>query len=220
MDGNLEFLGRCDHQINLRGFRIEPGEVEAAVNQYPGVQQSVVIAREDSPGDQRLVAYVVTDDNVGIPLSDLRSFLKASLPEYMMPSVVVTLVALPLTPNGKVDRKQLPRPEKDVNAQTSFAVPETATEQQVATIWCDVLGVNAVGRHDNFFDLGGHSLLAVQIVVQLQQVFAINLRMPALFEHPTVATLATHIETIRWAAAPPSTTMTAADDADFEEGEL
>ncbi|WP_008315086.1 non-ribosomal peptide synthetase [Leptolyngbya sp. PCC 6406] len=220
MDGNLEFLGRCDHQINLRGFRIEPGEVEAAINQYPGVQQSVVIAREDSLGDQRLVAYVVTDDNAGLPLSDLRAFLKASLPEYMMPSAVVTLEALPLTPNGKVDRKQLPRPEKDANAQTRFAVPETETEQQVAAIWCDVLGVNAVGRHDNFFDLGGHSLLAVQIVVQLQQVFAINLRMPALFEHPTVATLASHIETICWAAATPATAMTADDDADFEEGEL
>lgn len=216
-NGNLEFLGRIDHQIKLRGFRIEPGEVEAAINEHSAVQQSLVMQREDTPGDRRLVAYTIQIPGASLPLSDLRTFLKTTLPDYMVPSALVTLDALPLTPSGKVDRKALPPPEINTSA-TTFVPAEGQVEETLARIWGEVLGIAQVSRHDNFFDLGGHSLLAVQIVVQLQQVFAINLRMPALFEHPTVATLASHIETIRWAAAPPA--MAADDDADFEEGEL
>jgi amino acid adenylation domain-containing protein len=216
--GNLEFLGRVDYQIKLRGFRIEPGEIEAAINNHPAIQQSLVMAREDVPGDKRLVAYTVQIPDTDLPLSDLRTFLKSKLPDYMVPSALVTLDALPLTPSGKVDRKVLPPPEINISTKT-FVPAEGEVEATLARIWGEVLGVARVGRHDNFFDLGGHSLLAVQIVVQLQQVFAINLRMPALFEHSTVAALAAHIETIRWAAAP-SAAATTADDSDFEEGEL
>jgi len=218
-NGDIEYLGRLDFQVKLRGFRIELGEIEAAISQHPAIRETVVIVREDIPGDKRLVAYGVLAAGAALTLADLRPFVKTTLPDYMVPSALVTLDALPLTPSGKVDRKILPPPE--VTGQTAAAIvaPEGEVEQTLAQIWAEVLGGPQVGRHNNFFDLGGHSLLAVQIVVQLQQVFAINLRMPALFEHPTVATLATHIETIRWAAAPPTAVMTA-DDADFEEGEL
>ncbi|NEQ43671.1 MAG: amino acid adenylation domain-containing protein [Leptolyngbya sp. SIOISBB] len=218
-NGNIEYLGRLDFQVKLRGFRIELGEIESAISQHPNIRETVVIVREDIPGDKRLVAYGVLAPGKTLSLGDLRPWLKATLPDYMVPSALVILDALPLTPSGKVDRKILPTPEVTAQAAAAFVPPEGAVEQTLARIWAEVLGVPQVGRYDNFFDLGGHSLLAVQIVVQLQQVFAINLRMPALFEHPTVATLATYIETIRWAAPPPTTAMTT-DDADFEEGEL
>jgi amino acid adenylation domain-containing protein len=217
-NGDIEYLGRLDFQVKLRGFRIELGEIEAAISQHPAIREAVVIVREDTPGDKRLVAYSVLTPGETLSLGDLRPLLKTTLPDYMVPSALVTLDALPLTPSGKVDRKVLPPPEIDASAIT-FVPAVGEVEETLARIWGEVLGVAQVGRHDNFFDLGGHSLLAVQIVVQLQQVFAINLRMPALFEHPTVAALATHIETIRWATAPQADGM-ANDDIDFEEGEL
>lgn len=217
-NGHIEYLGRLDFQVKLRGFRIELGEIEAAIGLHPALREVAVVVREDTPGDKRLVAYGVLAPGATLSLGDLRPFLKTTLPDYMVPSALVTLDVLPLTPSGKVDRKVLPPPGVDALA-TTFSPTVGEVEKTLAEIWAEVLGVPQVGRHDNFFDLGGHSLLAVQIVVQLQQVFAINLRMPALFEHPTVATLATHIETIRWAAAP-SAAATTADDTDFEEGEL
>ncbi len=218
-NGDLEYLGRLDLQVKLRGFRIELGEIESAISQHSAMREAVVIVREDVPGDKRLVAYGVLTPGATLTLGDLRPFLKTTLPDYMVPSALVTLDALPLTPSGKVNRKVLPPPDVTTQATATVAPPEGEVEQTLARIWAEVLGVQIVGRYDNFFDLGGHSLLAVQIVVQLQQVFDINLRMPALFEHPTVAALAAHIETIRWATAPQIDDMTGID-ADFEEGEL
>ncbi|RJS12520.1 non-ribosomal peptide synthetase, partial [Corallococcus sp. H22C18031201] len=155
-DGTLEFLGRVDFQVKVRGYRIEPGEVEAVLRQHPGVRDAVVVAREDVPGDKRLVAYVVPGGEV----SSLREHVQKHLPEYMVPSAVVELAALPLSPNGKVDRRALPAPEAPVARPTEDAAPRNALEAQLVALWAEVLGRPSVGIHDNFFDLGGHSLLA------------------------------------------------------------
>jgi amino acid adenylation domain-containing protein len=190
-NGNLEFLGRVDDQIKLRGFRIEPGEVEAAINNHPAIQQSLVMAREDTPGDKRLVAYTVQIPEADVPLGDLRTFLKSRLPDYMMPSALVTLDALPLTPSGKVDRKVLP-PPKNTSAAT-FVPAEGEVEATLARIWGEVLGVFQVSRHDNFFDIGGTSLLGMKVVARIQQQLCPEFRVVKLYEHPTVAALAGYL---------------------------
>ncbi len=190
-DGSLEYLGRLDHQVKLRGFRVELGEIEAVLCEQPGVRASVVLAREDVPGDRRLVAYVVLDAEV--PTEGLRTALRTRLPEYMVPSSIVVLEALPLSPNGKVDRKVLPAPESAVSA-ASYVAPRDAVEEAVAAVWSEVLGVERVGAHDNFFDLGGHSLLATQVLSRLRQIYAVDIPLRRLFEEPTVATLALAIK--------------------------
>jgi amino acid adenylation domain-containing protein len=195
-DGTIEFLGRRDHQIKIRGFRVELGEIETVLGQHPAVREAVVLARQDTPGDKRLVAYVVADDPAAtLSLSELRGYLKERLPEYMMPAAFVLLDALPLTPNGKVDRKALPaqdaaRPDLGV----IFVAPRTATEVQLAEIWVQLLGVERVGIHDNFFELGGHSLLATEAVSDMRQAFQVELPLRSLFESPTVAELSRVIE--------------------------
>jgi amino acid adenylation domain-containing protein len=192
-DGNIEFLGRVDHQVKVRGFRIELGEIEAVLGGHPGVREVVVLAREDSPGEKRLVAYVVAQEGPAPSVSELRGFLKERLPEYMVPSAFVGLPALPLTPNGKVDRKALPAPDGRGVAE-GYVPPCTPTEELLAGIWGEVLRQERVGRHDNFFALGGHSLVAMQVIAQLSQVFPVKLPIHTLFAGPTVAELAEAVE--------------------------
>lgn len=189
-DGNLEFIGRIDTQVKLRGFRIELAEIEAVLNQHPDIQQVVVIAREDEPGKKLLVAYLVAQDNVATP-SSLRNFLKSKLPDYMIPAAFVFLDNLPLTPNGKINRRALPIPDHTQrNLEVNFVPPSTDTEQELAAIWTEVLNLKQVGIHDNFFELGGHSLLATQAISRLREVFSLNFPLRYLFENPTIAELA------------------------------
>ncbi|HVR95371.1 MAG TPA: amino acid adenylation domain-containing protein, partial [Thermoanaerobaculia bacterium] len=193
-DGMLEYLGRTDHQLKVRGFRIEPGEIEAALLEHPGARECVVVAREDAAG-VRLVAYVAGDGLPGPELrsSELRSFLSRRLPEYMLPSAFVVLDALPLTPNGKVDRRALPAstaPERTVSAGGEARDP---VEELLAGIWAEVLGLDRVGVEESFFELGGHSLLATQVVSRVRTVLGVELPVRALFEAPTVAELARRI---------------------------
>jgi acyl carrier protein len=191
-DGRLECLGRIDHQVKVRGFRIEPGEIEASIVQHPAVREVVVIAREDTPGDTRLVAYLVADDPPADLVDQLRGLIRGACPEYMVPGHFVILGALPRTHNGKVDRKALPAPEKTrTDLGQADVAPRTAAEQQVAGIFCEVLGLSKVGVHDNFFaHLGGHSLLAIQVVSRIRDAFAVQCQTRTVFEHPTVAGLA------------------------------
>ncbi|HEY2511451.1 MAG TPA: amino acid adenylation domain-containing protein, partial [Polyangiaceae bacterium] len=186
-DGTIEFFGRNDFQVKIRGFRIELGEIEARLGEHPGVREAIVIAREDAPGDKRLVAYFTADEDVAT--ADLRARLVASLPEYMVPSAYVRLEAMPLTPNGKLDRKALPAPEVGAHAVRDFQAPEGDVEAALADIWANVLEVESVGRNDNFFALGGHSLLAVTLIDRMRRAgFDIDVR--ALFATPTIAGLA------------------------------
>jgi amino acid adenylation domain-containing protein len=190
-DGNIEFLGRIDHQVKVRGFRIEPGEIEAVLGRHPGVRESVVLAREDEPGDRRLVAYVVPNTGEIPKVGELRRFLAEKLPDYMLPSFVVTLDALPLTPSGKVDRRALPAPDGvRPELEETFAAPLTPIEQALAEIWCSLLKLERVGVHDNFFELGGHSLLATQVISRIRNLFQVEIPLRALFEAPTVAGIA------------------------------
>jgi amino acid adenylation domain-containing protein len=182
-DGELEFLGRLDHQVKVRGFRIELGEIETALLARPGVRDAVVVAREDIPGDRRLVAYVVGEATA----PELKRALGERLPEYMVPSSFVFLESLPQTPNGKVDRKALPAPER---REEGYAAPRTPVEELLAGIWSEVLGLERVGREDHFFERGGHSLLAVQVVSRVREVFGVELPVRRLFEAPTLGALA------------------------------
>ncbi|HEX8242611.1 MAG TPA: amino acid adenylation domain-containing protein, partial [Longimicrobium sp.] len=184
-DGVLEFLGRADHQVKIRGFRVEPGEVEAALRHHPGVAECVVVVREDAPGDRRLVAYVVG----GAETADVRDALRKRLPEYMVPSAVVALEALPLTPSGKVDRRALPAPEWS-GGEAGYVAPRTPVEEALAGIWAEVLRLERVGVHDDFFALGGHSLLIMRVVSRAREVFGAELPVRTLFEAPTIDRLA------------------------------
>jgi acyl-coenzyme A synthetase/AMP-(fatty) acid ligase len=195
LDGSIEYLGRMDHQVKLRGFRIELGEIEATLGEHSQVQQCVVLAREDVPGYKQLVAYVVLEHGAGASGNELRSFLKAKLPEYMVPSAVVFLESLPLTSNGKLDRKALPVPDQiRSDATEKFVAPRTPMEETLANIWAKVLGFERVGVHDNFFDLGGHSLLGTQVMSRAREALQVDLPLRILFEAPTVAELALRIE--------------------------
>jgi amino acid adenylation domain-containing protein len=197
--GNIEFLGRMDNQIKIRGHRIELGEIEAALVQHPAVQDSVVVAdARDSSVAQSLIGYVVPKQQAAPFVPELRGWLKARLPEYMIPSLFVTLDALPLTPNGKIDRNALPasggsRPE----LANVFVEPHSDLEELVAQVWREVLKLDKIGIHDNFFEVGGHSLLATRLVARLRANFNIDLPLRKLFELPTVAQLTSHIEVLR-----------------------
>jgi acyl carrier protein len=190
-DGNLEFLGRMDNQVKLRGFRIELGEIESLLNQYPGIRQAVANVREDQPGDHRLVVYLVADSGNDIDPSEIREYLKAFLPAYMLPSTYVFMEAFPTTSSGKVDRRALPIP--DIVHQPSGAsqgAPQTPLEQVLAGIFSQVLGVTSISVHDNFFDMGGHSLLAIRLSSQIGETFDLEIPMRTVFESPTVAEMA------------------------------
>ncbi|WP_138497554.1 amino acid adenylation domain-containing protein [Nostoc sp. PA-18-2419] len=190
-DGNIEFLGRIDHQVKIRGFRIELGEIEAVLSQHPALTQTLVIVREDVPGDKGLVAYIVASSEQIPTQVELRQFLQGRLPEYMIPSYFVLLDTLPLNPNGKIDRRALPAPDiSDLDLSTNFVLPQNPTEKVLANIWAKVLRLEQIGIHNNFFELGGHSLLATQVMSRVRQAFGIEIPLQLLFENPTIANLA------------------------------
>ncbi len=188
-DGTIEFLGRIDNQVKIRGFRIELGEIEAVLVEHPAVREAVVLAREE-----QLVAYVVPHRESKPTTSELRNYLKEQLPEYMVPSVFVSLEALPLLPNGKVNRRALPAPEGvRPTLAAAYEAPRSEVERAIATVWREVLHLEKVGINDNFFDLGGHSLLIVQVNSKLREIFNSNLSVIELFQNPTIGALAQYI---------------------------
>ncbi|SFM26708.1 amino acid adenylation domain-containing protein [Rugamonas rubra] len=193
-DGNIEFVGRNDFQVKLRGFRIEPGEIEARLAACAGVREALVLLREDSPGDKRLVGYLAQQaDAAPIDVAAVRAELKQALPVYMQPAALLVLARFPLTANGKVDRKALPAPARADAADGDYSAPQGDREQALALLWQDLLALPQVGRHDNFFALGGHSLLALRLMARLRQQFDVELAPRVLFEHPTVAALAAQL---------------------------
>ncbi|MBA2495605.1 MAG: amino acid adenylation domain-containing protein, partial [Acidimicrobiia bacterium] len=197
-DGNLEFAGRADEQVKIRGFRIECHEIERTLDQHPAVAEATVVAREDEPGRRRLVAYVVTADDVEAAPVRLRRFLAERLPPYMVPSAFVRVSGLPLTPNGKVDRAALPPPGDPRDELTGDRIaPRTTAEQTIAEVWSRILGIDVIGVDDDFFELGGHSLQAAQVVADVRQAFGAEIGVRALFEAPTIARLAALVAPLR-----------------------
>src|SRR5688572_18962956 len=210
-DGNLEFLGRNDQQVKVRGYRIELGEIEARLCEHPTVREAVVIARQDSGGDKRLVAYVTSaatgerdsDAPVAELVAALRRHLAERLPEYMVPSAFVRLAALPLTPNGKLDRNALPAPDGEAVLARAYEAPQGELEEILATVWAELLGLPRVGRHDHFFELGGHSLLAVALMERLRRL-GLGTEIRSLFATPTLSALAATLGSHRDVAVPPT----------------
>jgi len=194
--GNIEFLGRVDNQVKLRGHRIELGEIESVLNQHPTVKETVIVLRErDSSGDKDLVAYFVPSQDSSPSVTDLRGFLRQKVPEYMVPAIFISIDALPLSSNGKVDRSKLPTPEDSrPNLEEAFVEPRTPVEQLLAGIWAEVLRLERLSVHDNFFHLGGHSLIAARVISRIRKAFQIDLPLRRIFETPTVAGLALTVE--------------------------
>ncbi|WP_163136602.1 non-ribosomal peptide synthetase DhbF [Bacillus subtilis] len=189
-DGSLDYIGRADHQIKIRGFRIELGEIDAVLANHPHIEQAAVVVREDQPGDKRLAAYVVAD--AAIDTAELRRYMEASLPDYMVPAAFVEMDELPLTPNGKLDRKALPAP--DFSTSVSDRAPRTPQEEILCDLFAEVLGLARVGIDDSFFELGGHSLLAARLMSRIREVMGAELGIAKLFDEPTVAGLAAHLD--------------------------
>ncbi|QNA81509.1 non-ribosomal peptide synthetase DhbF [Bacillus subtilis] len=189
-DGSLDYIGRADHQIKIRGFRIELGEIDAVLANHPHIEQAAVVVREDQPGDKRLAAYVVAD--AAIDTAELRRYMGASLPDYMVPAAFVEMDELPLTPNGKLDRKALPAP--DFSTSVSDRAPRTPQEEILCDLFAEVLGLARVGIDDSFFELGGHSLLAARLMSRIREVMGAELGIAKLFDEPTVAGLAAHLD--------------------------
>jgi surfactin family lipopeptide synthetase C len=185
------FLNRFDRQVKIRGNRIELGEIEMALRESPGVSEAVVVAQKEHLGGKRLVAYVVTLEGLELTTRSFRRILSEKLPEYMIPSVFVSLSALPLTPNGKIDRQSLPAPPpSNSEVEMNYAAPRTPIEETLTEIWAEALELERVGIHDNFFELGGHSLLMVQIASRIHDHFNIELPLASFLRGPTVAQLA------------------------------
>jgi amino acid adenylation domain-containing protein len=193
--GEIEFLGRIDTQVKLRGFRIELQEIETVLAEHACVKETVVTSVEFSPGDTCLVAYVVPRDSAEPSNTNLRAFLKDRLPDYMVPAVFVSLDALPRLPNGKVDRRALPHPGQAAQPgpKDGFEAPRNAGEEAIAKIWCQVLGLRQVGVHDNFFDLGGHSLLATMVISRVNDVLGMQIPLRTIFDAPTIAEMAASV---------------------------
>jgi amino acid adenylation domain-containing protein len=201
-DGAIDYLGRLDHQVKLRGFRIELGEIECVLAEHQRVREAIVVTREHTPGDVRLVAYLTGDTPPGP--AELAGYLRERLPEYMVPSAFVTLPAFPLTPNGKADRAALPEPDLGrPELTTPFVVPHDDLERSIAALWRELLGVDQVGAHDNFFELGGHSLLMSELKVRLATSLKREVSMVELFQYPTVSSLASYLSRPAQAAAQP-----------------
>jgi acyl carrier protein len=191
-NGAIEYLGRLDHQVKIRGLRIELEEIEAALAAHPAVREAIVLAREDIPGDKRLVTYFTASGEAPTTAA-LREHLRRRLPEYMVPSAFVVLEALPLSPNGKVDRKALPVPTAERGAAT-FTAPRSTRERDIAGIWAELLGVEQVGLGDNFFELGGHSLLIVRLQGRLRERLGQEVAVVDLFRYSTVGALAAFLD--------------------------
>jgi aryl carrier-like protein len=213
-DGTLEYLGRADHQVKVRGFRIEPGEVEARLREHPGVREALVAAREDTPGNRLLVAYWTGE--AGVEVQSLRTHLGERLPEYMVPAAYVWLDAFPLMPNGKVDRRALPAPDDDAYARSGYEAPVGETEEALAEIWAELLGVERVGRWDNFFELGGHSLLIVQLIERLRRR-GLHAEVGTLFTTPVLAELAREVTGESLQVLVPPNLIPGVDAADRDE---
>jgi amino acid adenylation domain-containing protein len=190
--GDIEYINRIDHQVKLRGFRIELGEISEVINQHPSVSASVVILREDEPGNKNLVAYITLHPQT-LTIAELRGFLQNKLPDYMVPTAFIILEALPLTPNGKVDRKALPRAEMRPELEVAYVMPQTEVEQSIASVWQKALNLEKIGIHDNFFEIGGHSLLLVTVHSQLREIFKTDLSTLDLFRYPTISSLADYL---------------------------
>src|SRR5262249_17304648 len=215
-NGSIEYLGRIDAQVKIRGLRIELGEIESVLRQHPDVREATVALREDVPGVRRLVAYIVCGAQPPSE-SDMRYLARQTLPKYMVRAAFVPLDALPLTANGKLDRRSLPPPEKpEPSRQETFVPPRTAVEERLAKLWSAVLDIDHLGVHDNFFDLGGHSLLATQLVSRIYTAFGLNLPLRRFFEIPTIAGLAEEIEIMQWGATGLNSEPEAAGE--FEQG--
>ncbi len=195
--GELEYLGRIDNQVKIRGFRIELGEIEALLASHPQIWETVVIVRDDATGDKRLVAYIVPQSEKTITINEIRQFLKAQLPGYMIPNAFVILDALPLTANGKIDSRALPPPESSSEPSDKYVAPRTPIEDILVTVWSEVLKVEKVGINDNFFELGGHSLLATKLVAQIRDRLKVELPLRQLFNSATLAELAQGIEQLK-----------------------
>jgi amino acid adenylation domain-containing protein len=195
-DGSLEYLGRLDQQVKLRGYRIELEEIQTVLHQHPDVQHAVVIVREDTPDNKRLTAYYVGRESVTISPTELREHISKQLPDYMIPSVFFQMESLPLTPNGKLDLKALPVPDPDRTAANTIETPHTPIEKALAAIMIEVLGIEQIGITDNFFESGGHSLLATRIIAQVRETFQVELPLRTFFEAPTIAALSQRIETL------------------------
>lgn len=194
-DGNIEFLGRLDQQVKIRGYRIELPEIEAVLNQYPDVQEAIVVAQEDIDTHHRLIAYIVPQKEQVPTVDILHSFLKNFLPDYMLPSVFVMLKALPLNPNGKVDRQALPIPDQErPNLEAAFVPPSTPIEVALAEIWSQVLSIEKVGIHDNFLKLGGDSLRSIQVSSRANDR-GLNFSLQEFIQHPTIHQLSQVIKT-------------------------
>ena len=190
--GAIEILGRLDHQVKLRGFRIELGEIESVMTGFPGVREAVVLAREDVPGEKRLVAYFSGEKDIAA--GALRAHLERALPEYMVPAAYVSLGALPLTPNGKLDRRALPAPGDHAFGTRAYEAPRGPVEIAIAAIWAEFLHLERVGRHDDFFSLGGHSLIALRVIGEINKALKARLNVPAFFQNPTVERLTKVVE--------------------------
>jgi amino acid adenylation domain-containing protein len=216
-DGVIEFLGRLDHQVKIRGFRIELGEIEAGLLQCPGVQEAVVLAREDNPGNKQLVAYIAGKAGSLPEIGVVRDYLKTILPDYMVPSAFVQLERMPLGANGKLERKALPAPDFGAQLQRYYVGPRTPTEATLAGIWGELLALEKVGVTDNFFDLGGHSLLATQLISRVSQAFAVDLAVKALFEAGSIEKIAEQVDLALWVR---SRRDLAEDRIDYEDIEL
>ncbi len=220
-DGAIDFIGRVDFQVKIRGLRIELGEIETTLAQHPAIKEALVLVREDVPDDKRLVAYFVPAQQPAPPMRQLRAFLREQLPDYMIPTAFVILEAFPLTPNGKVDREALPAPERG-STSADFVAPRTPTEQAIAGIFGTLLNVPQVSVSDNFFALGGHSLLATQVMSRIREHFEVEIPLRALFETPTVEGLAQAVVTAQTqrASAPPVARIEAVERGDKDLADL
>jgi len=216
-DGDVEILGRMDHQVKIRGHRIELGEIEAVLNQHPAVRESVVVAREAANGDRQLVAYLITREGQNPTRRQLRQYTADRMPDHMVPAQIVFMTAFPQTPNKKIDRKALPAPDSDVaESENDFEPPATAVEETLAGLWCRLLCVKRVGRRDNFFESGGNSLLAMQLVGQIRDRIGVGVPLRNLFESPTVAGLAETIDALSWSATSRASAPIAGDREEVE----
>jgi acyl carrier protein len=219
-DGAIEFIGRNDHQVKLRGFRVELGEIEAQLLRQERIKDAIAIVREDEPGAKRLIAYVVSEQaGAELSIDGMRAQLKAVLPEYMIPSAFVVLERLPLTPSGKVDRRALPAPEMDAYASRQYEAPRGEVEEILAGIWQGLLRVERIGRQDNFFELGGHSLQGMKLVAAVEMHLGVQLPVALVFKHTTIREMAEVIDSLRWTQTADFET-TELEPIEFEEGVL